>query len=199
MVGSASPGKQEQDRKAEASRALKRGCFAFSTAWSFCAIINTQHYCLYPSLLLLLSLRLKTLGASVQFNSKMFSPICFPELLRLQIRCLYFKYRITVLPSLKNASVFSSAKLQNTGERQMRGIVTETQCSKGKNITCTKKITPQTLKLDRELGAKSVPALWDWDSLTYYIFYFRKLSKEIFAPSMRKAEKACMSSHLLTF
>lgn len=139
MVGSASPGKQEQGRKAETSRALKRSCFAFSTACSCCAIINpAQHYCQYPSLLLLLSLRLKTVGASVQFNSKMFSLFCFPELLRLQIRCLYFKYRITVLTSLKNASVFSSVKLQNTGERQMRGIVTETQCSKGKYITCTK-------------------------------------------------------------
>lgn len=94
--------KQEQDRKAETSQALKKGCFAFSTAWSCCTIINpAQHYCQYPPLLLLLSLRLKTVGTSVQFNFKMFSLFCFPELLRLQIRCSYFKHRITVLPKLE--------------------------------------------------------------------------------------------------
>lgn len=94
--------------------ALKRGCFAFSTA-----LVILRYYkpstVLWPNpcFLLSLALRLETVGTTVQFKSKMFSLFSSLELLRLQIRCLYSQMQNNCVPQVWKMSTHFLVNLWN--------------------------------------------------------------------------------------
>jgi len=163
-------------------------------------LLSAQHCVFFtsppPPLLLPLALRLDTVGASVQFNSKMLSLFSSLNCSGCRSDVFILKHRITAFPRSEKCQQFFSCQLAKH-VREMRGIASETHKPGFKNKNKTPK-TQSNCETTYNPGHDYCPFTmlhrlrqrFLLHSLTFWISDFRNFQKNFITVPMRKAEQA---------